>query len=275
MLRTIVTLTSITTISSILIVGTAGCRRNEDSGFASTTTRSSPLPTTAAAAAAPPTTEPTKDNNKIETLKVPNDRDVFYVPAEDRSNSKRPIIHLHGMCTEPKSDLDAFSKSVNNYGTVIALVGDKACGANANEAATWAMDPVALDARIKTAIEAVRTQAHVELDPHDPILIGESMGASRAVMLANKFPDRYQRLVLVGAPEAPSPTALSKAKAVSVLVGEKEQQAVFEKSKKVLSSQNANARFWVLPGAVHGDYGKDGARIMSDAVAFVSAAAEK
>jgi pimeloyl-ACP methyl ester carboxylesterase len=200
----------------------------------------------------------------IETVDVPDDRKVLVVIGD----GNRPIIYLHGMCGEARSDLEAWASGVSEHGTIIALEGDAACPNGAGR--TWSADPAALDARIGAAIEAVASARGVPLDPNDIILIGESLGATRATALAKRFPERYRRLVLVGGPETPSARDLRSASAVALLAGEHEPQEKMRRGATGLENAGLAARFWELADATHGTYGTDGARSMGEAVAFVA-----
>ncbi|MBN9161787.1 MAG: hypothetical protein BGO98_50060 [Myxococcales bacterium 68-20] len=221
---------------------------------ASATTRAAEV----VAPPAPPRSSP------IGTVAVPDDRDVLVVTGETR----RPIVYLHGMCGEARSDLEAWSASVREHGTVIALEGDAACPRGSGR--SWSVSPDALDTRIDSAIEAVSSARAIELDPREVIVIGESMGASRALGLASRFPAKYTRLVLVGGPETPSAKDLRGVKAAALLAGEHESQAKMRQGTARLESAGVDARFWELAGATHGTYGSDGARTMGEAVAFVA-----
>jgi pimeloyl-ACP methyl ester carboxylesterase len=204
---------------------------------------------------------------EIETVPVPNDRDVLVVLGE----TKRPIVYIHGMCAEARPDLDAWATAVNHYGTIIALEGDVICP-NGNRGTSWSPDAAALDARIDAAIAAVRDARHVALVPSEVLVIGESLGASRALSLASRFPSKYTRLVVVGGPETPSSKELASTKAVALLAGENESQEKMRQGALRLVSAGLSARFWELPAATHGSYGPEGARVMAEAVAFATTA---
>jgi len=205
-----------------------------------------------------------KRTGTIETVEVPNDRKVLLVVGE----GKRPIVHLHGMCSEPRSDLEAWASSVSEHGSVIGLDADAACPNGKGR--TWTTDPEAIDRRLSDAIAAVNEARGLSLDPSELVLIGESMGAARATALASRFPDKYTRLVLVGSPETPSAKDLGSAKAVALLAGEKEPQEKMRQGTDGLEKAGLKARFWELAEATHGSYGPNGARSMTDAVAFVT-----
>jgi pimeloyl-ACP methyl ester carboxylesterase len=240
-----------------------GCRRTESE---STPIERTPSASASTRSAELPPKVPRPRSGAIETVDVPNDRRVLVVLGED---TKRPVIHLHGMCSEPRSDLEAWGSSVSAYGTVIGIVGDGSCREPPG-GATWTTDVNAINARIDAAIDAVSSARGVELDRNEPIVIGESLGAARAQALAARFPAKYRRLVLVAAPEAPSPKSLRETKAVALLAGEREPQEKMRAGATALASEGLDSRFWELPKATHGSYGSDGARIMTEAVAFVA-----
>jgi pimeloyl-ACP methyl ester carboxylesterase len=134
----------------------------------------------------------------------------------------------------------------------------------------WPEDVRRIDERITAALDAVNATARVKLEKEDLVIVGESMGAARAELLASRFPERYTRLVLVGSPRRPSPEHLKGAKAVANLAGEKEAQANMREGARVLDGAGTASRFWELPGAVHGHYGPEGERVMREAIAFVA-----
>lgn len=200
---------------------------------------------------------------------VSGDKAVLVVAGNERV--KRPIIHLHGMCGAAKDDLDAFGAAVaKEHGTIIAVTGDVPCNDQPG-LFQWSSDIDKIDARIVAAIDAVNAARSLSLAKTDVLLIGESMGAARAESLAAKNPDRYGRLVLVGSPQTPSPQNLGKVKAVANVAAEKEPQAAMKNGAKTLASTGTPSQFFELTGATHGEYGPDGGRIMSEAVAFVAA----
>lgn len=199
------------------------------------------------------------------TLSVPGDRDILVVTSE--ASADRPIVHLHGMCASPHDDIKAFGGELSALGTVIALSGDVPC-ADGSGHMTWSRDARALHERIVAAMTAVRANG-VELDRAKLVLLGESMGASRAESLAELEPTLYHRLVLIGPPQAASANRLAHVSAVATLAGEKEPQESARKGKRTLESIGRKAHFWELPGANHGDYGPEGGKVMRDAVRFV------
>jgi pimeloyl-ACP methyl ester carboxylesterase len=182
---------------------------------------------------------------------------------------ERPIVYLHGMCSDPKEDLAAWGHIAEQHGAVVTVMGDVASPDKPGQL-KWSTDAAAIDAKVDEAVKDVERARGVRLDPSGIILVGESMGAARAELLATKFPDKYTRLVLVGSPRTPSPRNLGGVKAVANLAGEKERQSMMKDGTRALESAGTPSRFWELPEATHGNYGPDGERIMNEAIGFVA-----
>jgi predicted esterase len=203
----------------------------------------------------------------ITTVPVDGDDPVLVVAGNP--NVHRPIIHLHGMCEKPRGNLEAWGSVAREHGTIIALVGDVPCPDRPG-GTKWTDDAAKIDARVGTAIAAVNAARRMSLDASEVVVVGESMGAARAEALARENPDRYTRLVLIGSPQTASPTNLRSARAVANLAGENEPQQRAKAATRALANAGVAAQFWELPGATHGQYGPDGERIMSEAIAFVA-----
>lgn len=187
-----------------------------------------------------------------------------------KAPAQRPIVFLHGMCADPQEDIDAWGGAVEQHGTIVTVMGDVDCPDKPGML-KWSTDAAAIDARIDAALKSTGDARGLHLDSKDMIVIGESMGAARAELLASKYPDKYTRLVLVGSPQTPSPKNLHGAKAVANLAGEKEEQATMKQGTRALEAAGTPSRFWELPAATHGEYGPEGKRIMSEALGFVAA----
>jgi predicted esterase len=211
---------------------------------------------------------PARHEGAIKAVEVEGDRELLVVVGG--ADLRQPIVYLHGMCADPKEDLEAFGGLARERGTLIALTGDVPCGPDKPPGRTaWPTDPEAIDARIRAAVDAVNARGlGAPLNPDEPVVIGESMGAARAEALAARFPERYKRLVLVGSPQAPSPENLASATAIANVVGEKESQEKMKSGTRALEAKGKPVRFFELPGATHGKYGPEGERIMNEAVGF-------
>ena len=204
----------------------------------------------------------------ITAVEVPGDADVLVVPGA--KGTRRPIVNLHGMCADPKDDLAAWGAVAAAHGPVVALVGDAPCPEKPGRT-KWSPDVGALDARIRSAVSAVGGAVTGPLVLEQAVVIGESMGAARTELLAARYPERYARAVLVGAPQVPSPQSFRSARAIATVAGEREDTSKMRAGARALSAAGIRARYWTLPGATHGSYGSDGPRVMAEAIAFVTA----
>ena len=206
------------------------------------------------------------------TLTVPfdEDRDRALVVAGN-PEIHEPIVWLHGMCADPKADLEAIGTIARTHGTILSISGDVPCPGQPGRT-TWTDDVASIDGRISLAIAAVNGAGVAPFLVDGPLLVvGVSMGATRAEALSGASPARYGRLVLVGAPKAPSPDTLAGARAVAMVAGDQEPQRKMRDGAHALDVAGVPSRFFLLPGAPHGSFGPDGEHVMSEAVAFVRA----
>lgn len=214
-----------------------------------------------------PPAQAASPSDAISTVDVPGDTPVVVVVGQP--DVRRAIVHLHGMCDDPRGNLEAWGGVAQEHGTVIALVGDVPCPGR-NGRSKWSDDAEKTDGRIQAAIAAVNAARGTALDPNEIVLVGESMGAARAESLAKAVPERYARLVLVGSPQVVAPANVRGARAIANLAGEREGQQLAKQATRALSQAGVPSEFLELTGASHGEYGPEGERIMSEAIAFVA-----
>ncbi|HET9957283.1 MAG TPA: alpha/beta fold hydrolase, partial [Polyangiaceae bacterium] len=144
------------------------------------------------------------------------DPPVFAHHGRPRGPGK--LVFLHGMCGHGMGYAQAFQFAAARYGTLIAPQGDSRCGNG--PWAKWSRDLEALDRRILEGFRALGLAEPIE----DVIVIGYSMGATRALELARKYPARYSSVILMGAPAAPTPGAASGLRAAVMMAGEHDRQ---------------------------------------------------
>lgn len=249
---------------SVLVLAAAGCKKPHPAPPLAEEPRA--VVTTHAADLSLP--RPRVD--RVESVDVPGDRPVLVVLGADVDGGKgRVIVHLHGRCLDPRSDLDAWSTRVSEHGTVLALAGDVDDCPEAPGMSRWGQDIAALDRRIGAAIEAVAAQKHVAFDAPGAVLVGESMGATRAMQLAHRYAGKYSQLILIGAPDQPVANDLIEVKRIALLAGAREDQSTMRVGESALAAGGIATRFWELPEAAHGEFGPEGADRMGDALRFV------
>lgn len=248
---------------SLVVLATAGCKKPHPAPPMAEEPRA--VVTTHAADLSLP--RPRADT--IESVAVPGDRPVLVVLGADVDGGKaRVIVHLHGRCLDPRSDLEAWGTSLARRGTVLALSGDVDDCPESPGMDRWGQDIAALDRRIGSAIDAVAAQKHLVLEA-SPVLVGESMGATRATQLAHRYAGKYSQLILIGAPDRPVANDLIDVKRIALLAGEHEDQSTMRVGESALAGAGIRARFWELPEAAHGEFGPEGADRMGEALRFV------
>jgi pimeloyl-ACP methyl ester carboxylesterase len=204
----------------------------------------------------------------VETVDVPGDVPAFVLRGTSGPKGAT-MIFLHGRCTHGLGYVQAFQFTAARKGSVIAPQGDQACGATPFR--RWSPDLVKLNARIEDALRAA-----FEIHPeawNDMVVMGYSEGASRAEALAARWPERYSRVILIGAPAAPSAARLKGVRGVVLMAGDRDRQDPMKAGMRSLQALGIPATFISIAGAAHGQMG-DGERVMGDALDWLWANAK-
>jgi predicted esterase len=226
----------------------------------------SPLPASGAAPSEPAARPPVSPPNYT-LVDAGWDRPIRVLPAV--SESKRAIVYLHGYCGDVNA-VGAFVPAAAAHGTLIALLGDQPCPDKPGRF-KWSRDIRGLDERIRRAIRLVNRAQKLELDANDLTLFGYSQGALRAESLARFYGKHYPRVILGGPPERPKPPHFSRVRTVAVFGGELEDTADMVGGAADLVAAGQRARFFLLPGVDHGDFGGElaGNRSLREVLDFV------
>jgi hypothetical protein len=195
------------------------------------------------------------------------DKPVRVLPAA--TPGPRALVYLHGYCGDVNA-VGAFVPAAAAHGTLIALLGDQPCQ-NKPGRFKWSNDIRGLDARIQRAVRLVNRAQGLHLDPHDITLFGYSQGAVRAESLARFYASHYPRVILGGPPRRPKPVHFSRVRAIAVFGGELEDTRDMLGGADDLAAAGFHARFFLLPGVDHGDFGGEleGNRALGEIFAFV------
>jgi predicted esterase len=135
--------------------------------------------------------EPPPVIDLAETAELPG---VVIFPA--RVSGPRPItVVLHGMCGEPIRTCSHFAEQVTESANLVCPRASQRC---AGGGASWPQ------AGFAQAVEAAVERAKAALpepadDDHGRTLIGYSLGAYRALDIAQSTPGKYPRVMLIGA----------------------------------------------------------------------------
>jgi predicted esterase len=204
-----------------------------------------------------------------ELLDAGSDRPIRVLPA--RNPGRRVLVYLHGYCGDVNA-VGAFVPSAAEHGALIALLGDQPCKGKPGRF-KWSSDTHALDQRIQRAIRLVNRTHQWNLDVHDVTLFGYSQGAVRAEALVRYYAKRYPRVILGGPPRRLQVEHFKHVQAIAVFGGELENTHDMVSGADDLNAAGFRARFFLLPGVDHGDFGGElaGNLALSEILEFVSA----
>lgn len=228
---------------------------------ASPTARTEPRPSTETQlAAAAGATVPTDGALRVETFQ-PSSGPPTFVLRGPRGPAR--IVFLHGMCGHGLGYLQAFPRAAAKHGTLIAPQGDVSCGGPWSK---WSANLSELDRRIG---EAFASAGHAE-PLRDIWVIGLSQGATRAVELARKWPERYTHLIGIAAPTAIRPGELKGLSAAVMMAGDRDRRDIMQQSQRALSASRVPALFLLMPEAPHGSLGRSPETTMGTALAYLA-----
>lgn len=183
------------------------------------------------------------------------------------SSQKRVMVYLHGRCDDPREALGVFADSLKAQGHIVAPLGPEQRGCLGGTT-QWASDGAKLDAQIRAAVAAAEKKVNGRWNHDDQVLIGYSQGAARGEDLLPAQP-RFRRAIFLGSPDAPDARFYSNVAAAAFLAGEKDRRDLMLTGEQALKRAGKPVKFFLLPGAEHGDFGPQGGAVMAQALAFV------
>jgi len=195
----------------------------------------------------------------VEHVDVPGDTPASIVAAREGAGPPR-IVFLPGLCANAYAYLLEFPEAARAHGGALAIEGDRPCGAPNSGFRSLSWDPVRQHARLEKAFAALG----VTPPPEGLILVGYSAGAAVGELMVQRWPDRYARAVLIGAPSDPSVAHLAKARAVVTMSCSRDVPARMKGAASRLSAKGVPALYLEMPGCTHGSV-TDGNRIFGEA----------
>lgn len=196
-------------------------------------------------------------------MDVPGDLPAFVVLGP--GGACPCAVSLHGMCGNGLGHVQAFQGAAHAHGGVLGLQGDIPCGPD-GALGQYRFDLERQDARIRTALDTCAAgNSNGEIT-----LIADSQGAYIGERLAERFPRRYTRLVLIGAPTTPTAARLRHVRAVVMISGDGD--ATFRMKEGMLNLLEADipSTYLEMPGAHHGQW-LDAERVMGEALDWLDA----
>lgn len=192
---------------------------------------------------------------------VPGDLPAFVVTGPLGACPR--MVFLHGMCGHGLGYVQAFTRTAREHGGVLGLQGDVPCGAD-RVFSKYSPDVDEQDGRIRNALAACGGEAE------DLVVIGYSQGAYLAERLAERWPERYSRLVLLGAPTTPSAARLRGIRGAVMISGELDATYRMKEGASGLLAAKIPAVYREMPGAHHGAL-PDAERVMDEALDWLDA----
>jgi len=203
------------------------------------------------------------------TIAVARDLPAYALPAE--GDAREVLLYLPGHCGDPFAGLRSFPGAARRVGTLLVVTGDKPCRDRPGRH-SWSTDAAQIQARVDAAVAAASAQLERPLEAQALTLMGYSLGALRAELLAGAFPARYPRVILGGGPRTPSPRSFSSSQRVVTLAGQLDAQQPMREGAAALARVGVPARFMLLPRARHGQYGPEGERVLGEAFSWLFSA---
>jgi pimeloyl-ACP methyl ester carboxylesterase len=197
-------------------------------------------------------------------VRVPGDLPASVVASADGAPPR--IVFLPGVCSNAYAYLLGFPGAARAHGGVVALDGDEPCGTDPNFR-TFTSNPDLQHRRIESALAAAGER---EIPAEGLTLIGYSRGATIAEKLAARWPERYTRIVLIGSPVDPSPTLVSKTRAVATMSCSLDVPPRMKEGARRIDKSGVPATYFEMPGCTHGNI-TDGERIFTETLDWLAA----
>lgn len=208
---------------------------------------------------------PTPAPAEVGRVDVPGDTPASLVRSPD--GTPPHIVFLPGVCSNAYAYLLSFPEAARAHGGVVAIDGDKPCGAAGSGFRSFSWDPVRQDARVRAALAATGAT-----DPPEGgyTLVGYSAGADIGALMAQRWPDRYARVVLIGAPSDPRPGLLAKTRGVVTMSCSRDVPGRMRDGARHITAAGVPATYLEMPGCTHGNIA-EGERIFGEAFDWLAA----
>lgn len=263
-----------TAIAAVALLGLVACRPSDrrravaepppaegaaTARAATTPAQAGPVQT---AEGAPPASPPPPA--RVERLLVPGDLVASIVRSPD--GAPPLTVFMPGVCSNGGAYLHTFPETARKHGGVVAIEGDQPCGGNAGFR-TFSWDAARQHARVEAALAAAGL---TEIPREGITLVGYSQGATLAEQMVQRWPGRYARIVLIGAPTNPSPKNLARARALATMSCDRDVPARMKQAAQAATRAGVPATYFEMPGCTHGNV-TEGERIFDAAFGWLRA----
>lgn len=172
-------------------------------------------------------------------------------------------VFLPGLCSNANAYLQAFPEAASRQGGVLAIEGDQPCGVEGFRSFSWDA------ARVHGRIEAAMAAAGLTVVPREGLtLVGYSQGAALAEQLVQRWPSRYARIVLIGAPTDPSAARLAEARAIVTMSCSRDVPWKMKEATARFARAGIPSSYVEMPGCTHGNI-TEGDRTFDAAFTFL------
>lgn len=240
-----------------ILLFAAACSRTPPPPPTISATPSAPTPTVA------PVPPPPAPPPPAVVTKVAVPKDGLASIVQGLPDASLHTIFLPGMCSNAGAYLHAFPRAAQREGGVLAIEGDQPCVPGYH---TFSWDAAKQHARIEAALVAAGVH---EIPAGGLTIVGYSQGASIAEQLAARWPERYTRVVLIGAPTDPSTKSLSAARGVVTMSCDHDVPWRMKEAARLLSRKGVPATYVQMPTCSHGHI-TDGDTTFDTAFAFLT-----
>lgn len=191
---------------------------------------------------------------RVERLLVPGDLIASVVRSSD--GSPPLTVFMPGICSNANAYLRTFLEAARRHGGVVALEGDQPCG-SAEGFRSFSWDATRQHARVEAALAAAGV---VEIPREGITLVGYSQGAALAEQMVQRWPGRYTRIVLIGAPTDPAARSFLRARALVTMSCDRDVPARMKQAARATEKAGVPATYFEMPGCTHGNVA-DGERV--------------
>jgi pimeloyl-ACP methyl ester carboxylesterase len=197
----------------------------------------------------------------VERYDVQGDLPASIVRALDAKDPR--TVFVAGLCSNANAYLQSFPESARKHGGAIAVEGDQRC-TDDGMFRSYSWDATKLNARIEKALAA----AGIAPFPSEGVtLVGYSQGAALGEQLASRWPSRYPRLVIIGAPTEPNAASFAKTKGVVTMSCSLDVPARMRDASKRIKRAGVPSTYVEMPKCRHGHVA-DAERVFDEAFSF-------
>jgi hypothetical protein len=246
----------------------AACHtRDPKPAAAGTAVAVAPAPAPTADEPLPPAGPPAPPEGPAAVDHVAVDGDLPATIVRGRGGVPPRILFFPGVCSNATGYLSAFPEAARAHGGVIAIDGDQPCGAPNSGFRSFSWDPIRADARFRAALAAAGV---TDVPPGGYTLVGYSAGADIGQLMVQRWPERYPRVVLIGAPSDPDTARLSHAEAVVTMSCSHDVPLRLKDAARRVRHAGIPSEYLEMPGCPHG-YVTDGEHLFGEAFDFLDA----